>query len=122
MNILQELETLKDLDITRLVLEADRQADLNLALPPEVKATLEAINRSYDERLKDLDDSISRLEAAIRVAVLAAGQTVKGVYTAVFNKGRVSWDTKALDGYAAAHPEIAQFKKAGDPSVSIRRG
>jgi len=39
---------------------------------------------------------------------------------AVYVKGRISWDNKALDGYAAAHPEIGAFRKQGDPSVSIR--
>ena len=39
---------------------------------------------------------------------------------AIYAAGRASWDTKALEGYAVAHPEILQFKKVGEPSVSIR--
>ncbi len=40
---------------------------------------------------------------------------------AVWSKGRETWDTKSLDGYALAHPEIASLRKVGDPSVSIRK-
>lgn len=61
------------------------------------------------------------LESEIKAAVIALGETVKadGIM-AVYNKGRESWDGKALSGYAAAHPEILVFRSVGDPSVSIR--
>jgi hypothetical protein len=63
------------------------------------------------------------LESEVRLAVLAHGETVKGdKYKAVFSKGRVTWDTKGLDGFAVAHPEIETLKRVGNPSVSIRRG
>lgn len=36
-------------------------------------------------------------------------------------RGRVAWDTKALDVFMLALPELAKFKSEGKPSVSIRR-
>jgi hypothetical protein len=36
-------------------------------------------------------------------------------------KGRVSWDTKALDGYAVAHPEIEKLRIEGAPTVRIAK-
>ncbi|MCG3145996.1 MAG: hypothetical protein HONDAALG_03775 [Gammaproteobacteria bacterium] len=49
------------------------------------------------------------------------GATVKGAaLSAVYAKGRVSWDNKALEGYAVAHPELLAFRSEGAPSVSIR--
>ena len=49
------------------------------------------------------------------------GETVKGDHLqAVWSKGRASWDDKALMGYTKAHPELLEFRKQGEPSVSIR--
>ena len=31
----------------------------------------------------------------------------------VYTKGRTSWDSKRLDGYALAHPEIAACRTVG---------
>ena len=54
-------------------------------------------------------------------AVKAAGETVKGDrLMLVYGKPRETWDTKALTGYAAAHPEIERFKKVGEPTVTVR--
>jgi len=65
--------------------------------------------------------NIEELEAAVRKAVLNLGMSVRGCHLqAVWNKGRVSWNTKALEGYALAHPEVEALRNVGDPSVSIR--
>jgi hypothetical protein len=65
---------------------------------------------------------IEKLTTDIEAAVLKAGESVKGSdLIAVYSAGRVTWNTKALDGYAAAHNEIEQFKKIGKPSVTIRK-
>ena len=86
----------------------------------------------FDEQIKNLeyerdvltdglDQHIADVENEIRIAVTKLGQTVKGsALMAVWNKGRVKWDTKGLDGYAIAHPEIEAFRSEGEPSVSIR--
>jgi len=42
-------------------------------------------------------------------------------YKAIYVKGRITWNTKALIGYAIAYPEVEQFKKVGKPSVKINR-
>ena len=55
------------------------------------------------------------------IDVKTHGASVKGEFLhAVWAKGRVNWNTSALEGYAAAHPEIEQFKTVGEPSISIR--
>ena len=59
----------------------------------------------------------------IKADTIAAGLRVDGsIYKAIFVKGRQSWDSRALDGYAEAHPEIKQFKKVGNPSARIQTG
>lgn len=68
-----------------------------------------------------LTHTAGELDEFIRSGVLTAEKTVKGgQLMAVFNQGRSTWDGKKLDGYAAAHPEILDFKKVGSPTVSIR--
>jgi len=66
------------------------------------------------------DREIAALAATIRGATIEHGETVRGDRLwAIYNRGRTSWDTRSLDGYGAAHPEIMGFKRQGDPYVSI---
>ena len=63
----------------------------------------------------------AELENKVKSLVVEGGKTEKGErLQAVYTKGRVSWDTKAIDGYAISHPELFAFRKEGEPSVSIR--
>lgn len=96
------------------------------------KKRLEIIPKEIQEQLADLESEfqgtkdvatgeIINLEAQVRNAVLEHGKTVKGKsIQAVYVSGKVSWDTKALTGYAVVHPEIEQLKKTGEPSVILR--
>lgn len=72
--------------------------------------------------VNEQNDVIAKLTDKIKTAVLKHGQTIKGNrLQAVWNKGRTSWDTKGLIGFAAAHPEMKEFRSEGDPTVSIRK-
>lgn len=72
--------------------------------------------------LQDLATAIAEQEAAVKAAVLTHGASVKGAHLqAVWSKGRVSWDTKKLDGLMIAVPQLAQCRSEGAPSVSIRK-
>ena len=54
--------------------------------------------------------------------VLLRGESLRGsVYQAIYMKGRVSWDSAAIDQYARAHPEVLKFRREGQPSVSLRK-
>lgn len=90
-------------------------------LTPEIQAALDDIAAEEASALEAAGNGIEQLTAKIKAAVIEDGATVKADFLqAVYMKGRVSWNTKALNGYAAAHPEIEQFRKVGKPSVSIR--
>lgn len=119
--VLAKLEQLKELDAHKDVVRLDKQAAIDSVLTDEIKNQLRAIDAEFDPIIENLNTTIGVIETDVKQMVLKAGETVKGEYTAVYNKGRVSWDTKSLNGYAAAHPEVEQFKKVGNPSVSIRR-
>ena len=103
-------------------IEAQKQALIERVLTPEIKEQLAEIDAEFDPKIAELNQTKAILEAQIKAQVLEAGRTIKGTYHSfVWSKPRVSWDTKALDGYAAAHPEIAQFRTEGSPSVSVRK-
>jgi hypothetical protein len=90
-------------------------------LSPELKAELDAIEAERISALDAAQEGIEHLSEAVKRLVISQGRTVRGRYLqAVWHKPRVTWETKALDGYAAAHPEIKKFRKQGQPSVSIR--
>lgn len=124
MSIETKLLQLQELDAHLEVIKMDKQQAIDTILPDEVKANLSAIDDEFDPLSEAVTETRGKLEDEVRVAVLEHGTTVKAAsgYTATFVKGSVSWNTKALDGYAAAHPEIKRFRKTGSPSVRLKRG
>lgn len=116
------LDNLDDLRSNRELIRIDMEEKREKAIPQEVKNVLDDINAEYLPRLEVVDQRIADLTAAIETLVCDFGATVHGKnLMAVYGKPRTSWDTKKLDGYAAAHPEILAFKKVGDkPTISIR--
>jgi len=113
-------------ELAKARLERDELADeieamINSVIPPEVQERIDAIRAELAPNMDSLNETISNMESNIKEQVLLAGETVKGsVLQAVYNKGRTSWDNKALDGYAKAHPELLEFRSEGKPYVSIR--
>ena len=120
--LVDKLNQLAELYSQRDLLGMEKQRLIDAILTPEIKAQIAEIEAEFSGPVQAVNDKAASLENEIRADVVTAGATVKGEYLqAVFTKGRVSWDTKALDGYAAAHPEITTFRKVGEPSVSIRK-
>ena len=113
-------------ELAKARLERDELADeieamINSVIPPEVQERIDAIRAELAPNMDSLNETISNMESNIKERVLLVGETVKGsVLQAVYNKGRTSWDNKALDGYAKAHPELLEFRSEGKPYVSIR--
>lgn len=121
MNTIEKLNQLAEFHAAKQSAELAKQALIDQILTPEIRAKIAEIEAEFEAGTEAVHTKIAELEAEIKTDVIQAGATIKAEYMqAVYAKGRVSWDTKALDGYAAAHPEIAQFKKTGDPSVSFR--
>jgi hypothetical protein len=119
MNTVEKLDRLAELQAQREVNRLDKEQAIAKVLTPETKAKLADIEAEFATAA--IDSEAATLEAEIRAFVLAVGATVKGSHLmATWNKGRVSWDTKGLDGYAVAHPELATFRKEGEPSVTLR--
>ena len=97
------------------------QDKITALLGPEMTETIAVLNLEMAEAVAETLEEMAALEQQIKDAVLAGGTSVKGTHLqAVLSKGRVTWDVKALDGYAEANDVIKQWRKVGKPSVSIR--
>ena len=122
MTIYDELNRLADLQSQADVIRLSYQEMRDSVLSPEQVQTLEDINAEEQTALEALEAGITQLTADVKQTVLFKGETAKGDHLqAVWMKGRTSWDTKALKGYAVSHPEITVLQKTGKPSVSIRK-
>ncbi|NOK58515.1 MAG: hypothetical protein GFH27_549279n321 [Chloroflexi bacterium AL-W] len=120
-DILTQLDELTALHSARSVTQREYE-DRRDEILKSVQAKLDALKDEYQPLLDAADERISDLEATIKASVTAHGVSVRHRdFHAIYSRPRVSWDTKALDGYAASHPEIRDFRKEGKPSVSLRR-
>lgn len=94
---------------------------IDSVMTPEQKAAIAEIRLEYAPMIEEATAKATALEDEVKAAVVKHGATVKGSrLQAVFTKGRVSWDAKALDGYILKEPALAAFRSEGKPSVSIR--
>jgi hypothetical protein len=119
--IKQKLDQLAEFQAERDIAMIDKQRLIDEVYSAEIKKRVNEIEAEFEDKTESVVNNIAALEAEIKQAVKEHGASIKGtIYHAIFVKGRVSWDTKSLDGYSTAHPELLTFRKEGDPSVSIR--
>jgi hypothetical protein len=122
-DIVQKLDQLANFQAQRDVLNFQKRELVDQILAPEIKARLEEIEAEFAGRLEVVDENIAALEDEIKAEVVKHGATVNGTFLrAVWNRGRVTWNTKAMDSYALSHPEILSYRKQGEPYVSIMKG
>jgi hypothetical protein len=116
------LDRLSELYAQQEALEAEKQALILKVIPPEVKVRLDDIEAEFAGKAKAASANIEELEASIKTATLSHGESVRGAgFQAVWNKGRLTWDSKGLNAYADEHPEVLQYRKEGEPSITIRK-
>ena len=75
------------------------------------------------QELADLQFPLGELEREIKEEVLKRGASVKTPFadaTYVSGGTRVSWDSRELDGYAVAHPEVKVFRKESQTVAYVR--
>jgi hypothetical protein len=86
-----------------------------------VRPLLETLDAEFADRLRATQAEASRLEAEAREALLAFGASFRhaGVH-AVYCRPRVTWDSRGLARYVETHPEVAELRRVGKPSVSLR--
>jgi DNA polymerase-3 subunit epsilon len=90
------------------------------AIMAKVASELTALDDEIRPLMDDMMNQISIMSDTIKTTTLKRRKTFKGSHLqAMFVNGRVTWDTRALDGYTAAHPELNTFRKVSEPSVRI---
>ena len=100
---------LNDLARCRATLEdlAQQYETQRLAILASVQPALDAAWQEYCDQQAPLLQAAQELEDVIKRAVLQQGASIKGkTLHAVYSRGRVTWDGKALQSYAVMHPEI----------------
>lgn len=121
MSTSEKLNQLYEKRIARSEYSDKKAALIQTVLTDEIKAKLQEIDEEFATGFVIMDTEIASLEHEIKQHVYAYGETMKSDHLmAVFTKGRQTWDNKGLDLYAEMHPEIIEFRKIGEPSVSIR--
>jgi hypothetical protein len=116
------LSEMADLEAGIDALRFQMEDEIAEIYPVELMAQVDLVRLRYEQDQKQTQARIAELKEKVKAGVLLLGRSVRGVGAqAIWIKPRVSWDTRALAGYAAAHPEIERFRKVGKPSVSIRR-
>lgn len=86
-----------------------------------VKDQLDALSEELDPKLTIANFDVQQAEALVKSLVLEYGKSVKGdSLHAVYAKGKTTWDGAKLDGMVSIIPQIADARKTGQPSVSIR--
>ncbi|HEX9330867.1 MAG TPA: hypothetical protein VF896_03190 [Anaerolineales bacterium] len=118
--VTEKLERLSNLrnaaEFTRLIYETKRTEILK-----QIQSELNELDAEYKPTLEAAEDNIAALENEIKTDVLLYGESVSGgMYRASYTQGRVSWDNEGMVKYATSHPDVLQFRKQGQPIVSLR--
>ncbi|HIP96538.1 MAG TPA: hypothetical protein EYH32_04905 [Anaerolineae bacterium] len=100
-------------------LKDDRASALCRIIPAEVQEAIDDVEAEFAPKFEAVDRAARELEARIKAATRSLGKTVQGTRLQAVFQTRTSWDNRALNGYAAAHPEVLRFRRQ-TKSVSIR--
>ncbi len=122
LEIAQKLDKLSLLHEQAENLESEKRQLIDNLLSPEIRARIEEIEDEFAGKSEAADEAIAALEEEIRADTLAHGATVKASgFSAIWSRGRVLWDSKGLAEYAVTHAEVLQYRKHGEPIVTLRR-
>jgi hypothetical protein len=121
MNIEALLDALAEMMAERDLIRIARDEQIEKILAP-VRSELDAVEEEFAGRLAAADSKIAALEEQIKRAVAAHGESVRGKrLIAVYQRGRVTWNTDLLETMAKAAPEVLLARRVGDPVVVIRK-
>ena len=91
-------------------------------IPEDLRKELESLKGQREISLATLLLNETSLTKKVKSLNVQHESSVKGEdLSAIFNKGRVTWDSKGLEGFMVAHPEIEAFRKVGKAYCTIRK-
>jgi hypothetical protein len=125
----KELNNLRSISMEKIQDRIEfRKDEIRSEVDAQVKATFDSIEQrrreieeEFSGKNEDVDKNIEALEKEIKEETKSIGSTVKGKhFMAVYNKGRVTWNTDKLDGMVSLIPQIKDARKEGEPSITLR--
>jgi hypothetical protein len=121
-DIAQKLDRLSRLYEQKQKYSSEKQEIINGLITPEIKAKIDEVEAEFKQQEEIIIKSIDSLESEIKADTAKFGSTVRSSgFMAVWSKGRITWDTKGLTSFAGSHPEVLEYKREGNPIVSVRR-
>jgi hypothetical protein len=120
MDIINALDELAEEQESHDLLRQERDGKCN-EIMSQIQGQLDALDAEYQPRMIAANTHISELTEQIKAAVIEFGRSFKATKLhAVYAKGRVTWDGKKLDGMMSIIPALADARREGEPSVTIR--
>ena len=120
--ITEKLDRLAELQAAPDAIRLQKQALVDGVFTPEIRQILADIDAEFAPRLEAAELAAGILRAEIEADVIGQGATVRGSsLMAIWNKGRVSWDSKKLDGMMSLIPQLRDARKEGEPSITFRK-
>ena len=121
-HIKELLDRLADYHAQRDLVQMEKQKRVEEIMTPEIKERLQDVEAEFSAQVEAADRNIEELTERIKIMVASEGKTVKGsVFQAVYAKGRVTWDTKKLEGLMMIVPDLKTAMVVGQSSVSLRK-
>lgn len=120
IQVLLDVLHAKQMEIS--MLEADRDNTVRILLGDELYTKMSDFLNSKNNEIRTQEEQVKVMTEEVKELVIKEGKSVLGTFFhAVYNKPRISWDNKGLDGFMVAHPELSAFRSEGQPTVSLRR-
>ena len=117
----QILEQLAEIRSQIDLLNVDKKNAIDSVITDEQRAAIRDIEFEFSEKVEAAQANATELESKVKPLVVEHGKSVKSSrLQAVYMSPKVTWDSKALDGYALNNPALYAFRKEGEASVQIR--
>ena len=117
----QILDELAEIKAQIDLLNIDKQKQIDSVITDEQRAAIRDIECEFNNKAEAAQANASELESKVKTLVVEHGKSVKSSrLQAVYMSPKVTWDSKALDGYALNNPALYAFRKEGEASVQIR--
>lgn len=118
----EKVDRLADLHTALTVLELQKQEVLRKHLPPEALQMIEEIDAEFTDRKGQVEAEIKELAEEVERGTIERGYSVTGQFgQMVYQPGRVTWDTKKLEGMATLIKGINEARRVGKPFAQFKR-
>lgn len=104
------------------ILRKSELDSVNKVMPPEVRQEIDAVHAEYAPKVSTAMNRIHGLEGLILGEVIKHEATISGRrHKAIFQRGKITWDTKKLNELSQRFYQILGAKKQGKSSARITR-